>query len=101
LSVGEGAAKDEAGNMSETVVSTWTIEVAKPREPASPGNLAIQGSVLSLYGTAGEIYILEHSVNFLDWNPIAELEAAGTDTALNVDLDTSTGIGFYRVRLLD
>ena len=43
LSVSEGAAKDEAGNMSESVTSTWTIEVTKPQEPASPGNLAIQG----------------------------------------------------------
>jgi hypothetical protein len=101
LSVNEAAAKDEAGNMSESVTSTWTIEVTKPQEPASPGNLAIQGSVLSLYGTAGEIYVLEHSVNFQGWEPIAELEAAGMDTALNVDLDVSSGIGFYRVRLID
>ena len=100
LSVGHGAAKDEAGNLSESVTSTWSIEVTKPEEPAAPGKLAIQGSVLSLYGTLGEIYVLEHSVNFQDWEPVADLEAAGMDTALSVDLDISSGIGFYRVRSL-
>jgi hypothetical protein len=35
------------------------------------------------------------------WETIAEMKATGTDTALKVDLDFSSDIGFYRVRLLD
>jgi hypothetical protein len=101
LSVGNGAAKDEAGNLSDSVTSTWSIEVTKPEKPAAQGKLAIQGSILSLYGTLGEIYVLEHSVNFQGWEPVAELEAAGMDTALNVDVDISSGNRFYRIRLLN
>jgi hypothetical protein len=54
-----------------------------------------------LFGTEGVVYLLEVTTNFVDWELVSELKATGNETALTVDLDISSGAGFYRVRTVE
>jgi hypothetical protein len=101
LGVTAGAAKDAAGNESGDIAATWSIQVTQPAPKAEPGKLGIQGSTLSLFGTEGVVYLLEVTTNFVDWELVSELKATGNETALTVDLDISSGAGFYRVRTVE
>lgn len=101
LGVTAGAAKDAAGNESGDIAATWSIQVTQPAPKAEPGKLGIQGSTLSLFGTKGVVYLLEVTTNFVDWELVSELKATGNETALTVDLDISSGAGFYRVRTVE
>jgi len=101
LGVTAGAATDAAGNESGDIAATWSIEVTQPAPKAEPGKLGIQGSTLSLFGTEGVVYLLEVTTNFVDWELVSELKATGNETALTVDLDISSGAGFYRVRTVE